>query len=985
MKRKLIACLLAIVIASVSLSGCIGNNPPKAYFLFSPSSPTTEDNIIFTDNSTDPDGTIASWLWNFGDGSTKSGEQVNHSYDSAGTYNVTLKVTDDGGATDSYTVSITVYSAIEITKEEAIGILMREIIEPSSSGDRVSAFMLSQPLQKDDNVTSDSGEWYDIESYTWFIFIDDNPKAFFAHATRYVLINARNGSYEIINETWPPLVNNISMFDTANLSRGDIIEIYPLLNSSVPISGGEGTAPSGDYGDAPDGQNAYNGIQGRFPTLYNTTYSKFGRPGGHTSTVGEETLGINVSAEVDANDSNDPDGVPNLVDSDSDERMFVVLDGENAKLSFTVTVNQSAPNVTRYLNVLIDFDQTGNWSAGSYGSEWVVVNLEVNVSPGSSETIITPEFSWGNKSILPSPVWMRVALTRGKVNETLFSSAGGWDGSGQFQYGEIEDHIIYLTDNPPDPEEEWPPWPGNPPGGKNPNPPPPPGPQPPGPSKGPCGTDVNYHVIIISGGDSSKHLSKGQNPAKQAVDTMSDLAEDQGYNSVANLGPGKQGDNKTTIANIGKAFDNLKSQVKCGDHVLIYIIGHGKPANQGGGITLRGSNGKTKETMKPDDLANFLDKIPSCPDEECDVEGKCCHVTVVIESCYAGNFNVDGVKGEGRTVMGSCDDEPADASNGGVFSSGFNQASRDEDGDINDDDVVDPTEAYERAQDAVDENNKKTGRGQEPWIDSQECECKCPCTPSIDTDKWVWDNIAEEWVGEIDASLGATVRFRCEIENDGECRNVTNLTIVDVLPDCLSYGNDAILYYDEESMGLRPPCSTVDVDGGLELTWHLTEIELFAPGETIAIEYNATTEIDGENINSVNGSANCTYDPSVVVYDEDIATVNVDDTLPETTKELGKGGEDGYNVTQETPIWLNATDEGSGVGYINYSILWDENGDNETAESWMCNITVYGNAIKINITDCVNESGLIELRWYAVDKVGNKEVINIQQHFVNIL
>jgi len=176
-------------------------------------------------------------------------------------------------------------------------------------------------------------------------------------------------------------------------------------------------------------------VPGSFPTLYNTTNSKFGRPGGHTLNTGEETLGLHVSAEVDATDPNDPDGVPNLVDADSDERMYVILDGSDTNLAFTVTVSSGAPDVTRYANVLIDFDQSGNWSTGSYGVEWVVVNLEVNVAPGSSETIITPAFSWGNQAVRPSPVWMRVLLSRAKVDEALFANVGGWDGSGQFQYG----------------------------------------------------------------------------------------------------------------------------------------------------------------------------------------------------------------------------------------------------------------------------------------------------------------------------------------------------------------------------------------------------------------------------------------------------------------------------------------------------------------------------------------------------------------------
>jgi hypothetical protein len=123
--------------------------------------------------------------------------------------------------------------------------------------------------------------------------------------------------------------------------------------------------------------------------LFNTTNSNL--PGGHTLYTGEETLGKEASAEKDANDSEDPDGVPNLVDADRDEGMFVILDGTRARLSFVVSVNQTAPDVTRYINILVDFDQNGNWSAGG---EWVIVNMEVNVSPGSSKTIVTPSFLW---------------------------------------------------------------------------------------------------------------------------------------------------------------------------------------------------------------------------------------------------------------------------------------------------------------------------------------------------------------------------------------------------------------------------------------------------------------------------------------------------------------------------------------------------------------------------------------------------------------
>jgi PKD repeat protein len=58
--------------------------------------------------SYDPDGSIASYQWTFGDGGTGTGATTTHTYTSAGTFTVTLTVTDDKGATDSDTAIVTV-------------------------------------------------------------------------------------------------------------------------------------------------------------------------------------------------------------------------------------------------------------------------------------------------------------------------------------------------------------------------------------------------------------------------------------------------------------------------------------------------------------------------------------------------------------------------------------------------------------------------------------------------------------------------------------------------------------------------------------------------------------------------------------------------------------------------------------------------------------------------------------------------------------
>lgn len=56
--------------------------------------------------SSDPDGQIVSYAWDLGDGATRSGEVIEYCYAEAGTYTVTLTVTDEGGATGSASVEV---------------------------------------------------------------------------------------------------------------------------------------------------------------------------------------------------------------------------------------------------------------------------------------------------------------------------------------------------------------------------------------------------------------------------------------------------------------------------------------------------------------------------------------------------------------------------------------------------------------------------------------------------------------------------------------------------------------------------------------------------------------------------------------------------------------------------------------------------------------------------------------------------------------
>ena len=61
----------------------------------------------FTDTSTD-DGSIVSWTWDFGDGNSSSEQNPSHSYDTAGSYTVSLTVSDNDGNMDTFSSSVTV-------------------------------------------------------------------------------------------------------------------------------------------------------------------------------------------------------------------------------------------------------------------------------------------------------------------------------------------------------------------------------------------------------------------------------------------------------------------------------------------------------------------------------------------------------------------------------------------------------------------------------------------------------------------------------------------------------------------------------------------------------------------------------------------------------------------------------------------------------------------------------------------------------------
>jgi PKD repeat protein len=84
---------------------------PEAGFTWEPETPSAGEEVEFTDTSTTPEGTtITEWQWDFGDEETSTDPEPTHSYESGGTYTVTLTVTNSDEQTDEVTHEIVVSS-----------------------------------------------------------------------------------------------------------------------------------------------------------------------------------------------------------------------------------------------------------------------------------------------------------------------------------------------------------------------------------------------------------------------------------------------------------------------------------------------------------------------------------------------------------------------------------------------------------------------------------------------------------------------------------------------------------------------------------------------------------------------------------------------------------------------------------------------------------------------------------------------------------
>lgn len=226
-----------------------------------------------------------------------------------------------------------------------------------------------------------------------------------------------------------------------------------MLGLALPLNA-QTTPTLADYGDAPDALPAlysppFQNVTGNFPTDFVTTNSRYGLPGGHT-TSSQAWLGGVVSLELGARDCTDPDTIENLVDDDFDDGVVGSLCpfntvppfGDPMLVNLTVDVGlaANATNTVRFINVVLDQNHDGTWNdATSSLNEWVVQDFPVALVPGTTTRVTVGPFLVAATS---AGSWMRVALTDQTISSVVPVDTTGWDGSGVFNDGEMEDYLL---------------------------------------------------------------------------------------------------------------------------------------------------------------------------------------------------------------------------------------------------------------------------------------------------------------------------------------------------------------------------------------------------------------------------------------------------------------------------------------------------------------------------------------------------------------
>lgn len=211
------------------------------------------NSITFTDQSNAPNASVASWSWDFGDGTTSTERNPSKTYTTAGTYTVTLNVVSDKGC-----ATITKFATRQL---EVLAL-------PIADFDLAQAACVDKTTLFQDRSVTASGN---LVKWSWSF--GDNTSAIYNNNTAFEHIYANTGTFNanLVVESdkgcissvksLPVIVNPnpVAAFDAPVICVSDINA--PFADAST-ISGGSLASWEWDFGDAnatAGNPNTFNG------------------------------------------------------------------------------------------------------------------------------------------------------------------------------------------------------------------------------------------------------------------------------------------------------------------------------------------------------------------------------------------------------------------------------------------------------------------------------------------------------------------------------------------------------------------------------------------------------------------------------------------------------------------------------------------------------------------------------------------------------
>jgi len=221
---------------------------PQALFTFSPSQPSVLDSVRFSDTSSDADGQVVSWKWEFGDGTTSADRNPTHTYSRKGTFTVKLTVTDSNGLTGTKSQTLSVVNLppdASFTCEPQTSVVGQSVrFDGSASTDRDGTISSYAWDFNGDGKTESTGmeaawTFLEAETYTVTLSVVDSDGAT-GTATKDVTVSAAPSGPPRFAQQWGLVIGVGNYEDPAildlNYTEADAQAFYDFLTS--PQGGG---------------------------------------------------------------------------------------------------------------------------------------------------------------------------------------------------------------------------------------------------------------------------------------------------------------------------------------------------------------------------------------------------------------------------------------------------------------------------------------------------------------------------------------------------------------------------------------------------------------------------------------------------------------------------------------------------------------------------------------------------------------------------